>query len=321
MSLKQRASEEVEVKEVEEVKEVKEVEDKNRRTAAFFDLDGTLLPLPSLEQQLFRVLRDRREIPWKNYFLWLGKALSLLPNGIGAVEHANKMYLKGVPSLKESGAGNGGDSSAHKSGQQEQGQASAPPRHNPRRPVPHFFEEGVERVARHAAQGHAIVIVSGTLEPLANAAAQALQGPLAARGIGIGIQVCATRVVEREGKWTGRILGEAMFGRAKARAVVTMARKMRLDLSQSWAYGDSAQDSWMLASVGNPVAVNPTPALARIAWKRTWPVLHWRERSALAQSHGEAGDQKEDVREAYPSAIVLESEKLQSRLPHGEPCA
>lgn len=292
------------------------------RTAAFFDLDGTLLPLPSLEQQLFRVLRDRREIPLKNYFLWLREALELLPSGIGAVEHANKMYLEGVPHLKESGAGTrGGDSSAHKSGQQEEGQASAPPRHNPRWPVPHFFEEGVERVVWHAVQRHAIVIVSGTLEPLANAAAQALQGPLAARGMGIGMQVCATRLEESEGNWTGRILGEAMFGTAKARALVTLARKMSLDLSQSWAYGDSAQDRWMLRSVGNPVAVNPTPELARMASKRTWPVLHWRERRALAPRHGEPRDQKEEIREAYTSEIVLESQKLQGRLPHGEPCA
>ncbi|HEX8764353.1 MAG TPA: haloacid dehalogenase-like hydrolase [Candidatus Acidoferrum sp.] len=318
MSIKQQANEEVEVK---EAQGVKEAEDKNGQTAAFFDLDGTLLPLPSLEQQLFRVLRCRGEIPLQNYFLWLREALKLLPSGIGAVEHANKMYLKGVPHLQESGAGNRSDSSAHKGGQQEEGQASAPPRHNPRWPVPHFFEQGVERVVRHAAQRHAIVIVSGTLEPLANAAAQALQGPLAALGFGIGIQVCATRLEESEGKWTGRILGEAMSGTAKARAIVTLARKRRLDLSQSWAYGDSAQDSWMLASVVNPVAVNPTPELARMAWKRTWPVLHWGERRALAERQEEDGDHQEDTREACKSEIVRKSPRLQQRRPNGEPCA
>lgn len=315
MRIQQQANEEV------EAKEVKEVADKNGRTAAFFDLDGTLLPLPSLEQQLFRVLRYRREIPVKNYFLWLGEALRLLPNGMGAVKHANKVYLKGVPNLKQSGAGNRGDSSAHKSGQQEQGQASVPPKHNPRWPVPRFFEEGVERVVRHAAEGHAIVIVSGTLLPLADAAAQALQAKLAARGIGIAIQVCATRLEEGEGKWTGRILGEAMFGAAKARAINTMAEKMRLDLSASWAYGDSAPDRWMLLSVGNPVAVNPTPKLARIAWKQTWPVLHWRERRTLTERHGEPRDPQEELREGDASEIVLESQKLQKRLPNREPWA
>lgn len=303
MRIKQQANEEV------EVKEAKEAQDKNRRTAAFFDLDGTLLPLPSLEQRLFRVLCYRREIPVKNYFLWLGEALKLLPHGMGAVKHRNKMYLKGVPHLKPSGARDRGDTSVHKSGQQEQGQAPVPPKHNPRWPVPRFFEEGVERVVRHIAQGHAIVIVSGTLEPLAEAAAQALEAKLAARGIGIGIQVCATRLEEGEGRWSGRILGEAMFGTAKARAIIRMAEKMRLDLSESWAYGDSAEDRWMLLSVGNPVAVNPTPKLARIAWKQSWPVLRWRERRTLTERHGEPRDQKEELGEGYRSEIVLEISK------------
>lgn len=254
--------------------------------AAFFDLDGTLLPLPSLEQRFFRLLRFRREIPLKNYFLWLREALKLFPRGISTVTHANKMYLQGVHSLDESGAENRTHSSEYKSGHpwrhkasQGEGQASTPPRRDPRRPVPLFFAEGVERVAWHGRQRHTIVIVSGTLEPLASAAARALEIELAVRGIAVGIRVCATRLEESGGRWTGRILGEAMFGRAKARAILTLAEEMSLDLSQSWAYGDSVQDRWMLASVGNPAAVNATPKLARIAWKRGWLILRTANRA------------------------------------------
>ena len=250
------------------------------RVAAFFDLDGTLLPLPSLEQRFFRMLRYRREIPPANYFLWCREALKLLPHGICRVMHANKMYLRGVRSFVGSGAGNQIDALAHKSGHpsqlrasEEEGRSSMPPRHNPRWPVPHLFEDGVERVVWHAMQGHAIVIVSGTLEPLANAAARALETELAVRGVALGIRVCATKLEEKDGNWTGRILGEPMFGKAKARAIFTLAGEMSLSLSQSWAYGDSEQDRWMFASVGNPAAVNPTPRLARIAREQGWPVL------------------------------------------------
>jgi phosphoserine phosphatase len=243
------------------------------RVAAFFDLDGTLLPLPSLEQRFFRVLRYRREIPVKNYFLWLREALKLLPREISQVEHANKAYLEGLQVSNRSGVENRGDSPAHKSGHKDEGPASTPSRHNPRWPVPHFLEEGVERVVWHATQGHAIVIVSGTLEPLATIAAHALEAELVIRGIGAGIRVCATKLEERDGRWTGRIIGEAQFGKAKARSILTLTQEMSLDLSQSWAYGDSAQDRWMLASVGNPAAVNPTPKLARIASKKGWPIL------------------------------------------------
>lgn len=242
------------------------------RVAAFFDLDGTLLPLPSLEQRFFRMLRFRNEIPLTNYFFWLWEALKLLPRGISQVMHANKMYLRGVHSFAESGAKKI-DSSAHRSGPQVEGQASMPPRLIPRWPVPRFFDDGVERLAWHAMQGHAILIVSGTLEPLANAATRAIETELATRGIDAGIRVCATKMEEKDGKWTGRILGEPMFGKAKARAILTLAEEMSFDLSKSWAYGDNAQDRWMLASVGKPAAVNPTPKLSQIARKRGWPVL------------------------------------------------
>src|SRR4029077_13330773 len=67
------------------------------RVAAFFDLDGTLLPLPSLERRFVGTLRDRNAIPTKNYFRWLAQAIHLAPFGISAITHANKTYLSAVP--------------------------------------------------------------------------------------------------------------------------------------------------------------------------------------------------------------------------------
>src|SRR5205823_9438193 len=66
-----------------------------------------------------------------------------------------------------------------------------------------------------------------------------------------------TTLFRSSGKWTGKILGEPILGEAKARAVCALAGEMHLDLSQCWAYGDSAQDRWMLLAVGRPVAMNP----------------------------------------------------------------
>lgn len=288
---------------------------------AFFDLDGTLVPLPSLERRFFRALSNRGEIPLSNYFGWWREFLRLILGGIGAVAHVNKMYLRGVRSFEESGAENQIDSRAHKSGQTGEGQASAPPRRTPRRLVPHFFEDGAERLAWHAMQGHALVIVSGTLEPLASAAARALETELAERGIVAGIRVLATKLEESEGRWTGRIVGEAMFGEAKARAVLKLAEEMSLDLSRSWTYGDSAQDHSMLAAVGNPSAVNPTAKLARIARKRGWPVLHWRGERSSTQRHGEQGDKQEGMRATRSNETVVESQELRELLRRGERCA
>lgn len=268
------------------VNDVKEIsEEKNAPIAAFFDLDGTLLPQPSLERRFFRALRRRGEIPLRNYFLWLLEAVRLLPQGIRAVMQSNKMYLKGLQSLNESDAGNDDNFSAHASGHRAEGQASAPSlrsasgrmRNNPRWPVPQFFEEALERVACHAKLGHTIVLVSGTPEPLAYAAAQVLQAELANRGANANVHVCATRLEEIGGRWTGRILGEAMFGEGKVRAIRKLAEEWKLDLSRCFAYGDSVADAPMLASVGNAIAVNPSRSLAHAAKKHGWLVLNWQK--------------------------------------------
>ena len=237
-----------ETREVEEVEEVKEVEEKSGGVAAFFDLDGTLACLPSLEKRFFLMLRYRKLIGFRNYFLWLAEALRLIPRGINQVIQANKMYLRGVR-VAEGPGGTG-------------------------IPVP-LFAEGIERVAWHAQRGHLVVIVSGTLEFLALRAARSLEAELGARGLTCTIRVCATRLEEKGGRWTGRIAGDAMFGEAKARAIRRIAAEENLDVRRCFAYGDSASDRWMLESVGKPAAVNPSNDLARVARRNDWAVLKW----------------------------------------------
>lgn len=255
--------------------EQQEVKQKSGGVAAFFDLDGTLVARPSLEKRFFRMLRCRRAIPGRNYFQWLKEVMRLVPRGISAILQANKMYLCGVQILDERGEGDGNVSSWHKDGHQAEGQAWAPPRRNPRLPVPRFLAQAIERVAWHAKQGHEIVIISGTLEPLARGAARAMEVELAACGITVRIRVFATRLEEMDGAWTGRVLGEAMFGEAKARAAKRLALEMRLDLARCYAYGDSLNDRWLLDAVGRPAAVNPSNDLLSFARTRRWPVMNW----------------------------------------------
>jgi phosphoserine phosphatase len=120
-------------------------------------------------------------------------------------------------------------------------------------------------------------LLSGTLVPLAREAAGALEAKLADRGIAVTIRVIATRLEERDGRWTGRILGEAMFGQAKARAAKRLAEDRGLNLRRCYAYGDSLNDRWLMEAVGRPVAVNPSKDLASIARTLGWPILNWKE--------------------------------------------
>jgi len=249
---------------------VKEIREKSGGVAAFFDLDGTLVARPSLEKRFFRLLRKRRAIPARNYFRWLREAMRLMPRGIDAILQANKVYLRGVEILDEHGEG---DTDGHSA----EGQPRAPLRRNPRQPVPTFLAQAIEKVAWHANKGHQIVLVSGTLLPLAQRAASAMEAELAARGITVTIRVLATRLEELEGRWTGRILGPAMFGEAKARAAKRRAEEMRLDLRRCYAYGDSLNDRWLLAAVGRPTAVNASKGLGQMAKKLGWPTLEWRD--------------------------------------------
>ncbi|MGC1414930.1 MAG: HAD-IB family hydrolase [Candidatus Acidiferrum sp.] len=227
----------------------RKVSEEGAQVAAFFDLDGTLTPKPSLEKRCFSMLRHRHLIGARNYFWWLAESIRLVPGGISQIMHANKLYLRGV---RMDEAIFGASSS-----------------------FPSFFPEAIERAAWHAERGDSIVIVSGTLEPLALLAARALEAELGSRGRACRISVCATRLEEKNERWAGRILGEALLGEAKARAIRRIAAETDLDLEQCFAYGDNASDRWMLEAAGKPAAVNPSNDLARIARRSDWPVLCW----------------------------------------------
>ena len=236
----------------------RKVSEEGAQVAAFFDLDGTLTPKPSLEKRFFLMLRHRHLIGARNYFWWLAEAVRLAPRGISQTMHANKMYLRGVR-VDEAIFGAGSS-------------------------FPSFFPEAIERAAWHAERGDSIVIVSGTLEPLALLAARALEAELGARGRACRIHVCATRLEEKNERWSGRIVGEAMFGEAKARAIRRIAAEMDLNLEQCFAYGDNASDRWMLEAAGKPAAVNPSNDLSRIARRDDWPVLRWGGEKDFTQS-------------------------------------
>lgn len=213
--------------------------------AAFFDLDGTMLPLPSLERRFVAELRARRAMPFQNYFRWLIAAARLSPRGILKMTHSNKMHLCGV----RAGAIDGHHLA--------------------------FFPAALRRIEWHLSQQHAIVLVSGTLEILARQAALALMLRFATLRMGATIRVVATRLQQNDGCYTGKIDGEAIYAEGKARAMQRVAAENGFDLMRSYAYGDSSSDRWMLGAVGKPAAVNPSPELRRIAELRYWPVFTW----------------------------------------------
>jgi HAD superfamily hydrolase (TIGR01490 family) len=273
-------------KEQKEPQEAHDVTEENGGVAAFFDLDGTLVPWPSMERRFFSMLRYRRIIGIRNYFLWLAGAVRFVPRGINQIMHANKMYLRDVRVDVEGGRTDipvclGARDQAGKNAERRRGKKGER-RMQARTSFP-LYPEAVERVAWHAERGHLIVIVSGTLEMLAGRAARLLEAELLGYGLASKIRLCATRLEEENERWTGRIVGEAMFGEVKARAIRRIAAEADLDLQRCFAYGDSSSDKWMLEAVGKPAAVNPSNDLGRIARRNEWAVLQWEEEKDFTQ--------------------------------------
>ncbi|WP_448614425.1 HAD family hydrolase [Modestobacter sp. URMC 112] len=127
---------------------------------------------------------------------------------------------------------------------------------------PLVYAEAADLIEEHRAAGREIVIVSTSgadmVEPI---------------GEMLGVdRVVATRMVTRDGKYTGEIDFYA-YGENKAVAVRQVAEEMGYDLADCWAYSDSVTDLPMLDAVGHPTAVNPDRPLRRVAAERGWPVL------------------------------------------------
>jgi HAD superfamily hydrolase (TIGR01490 family) len=232
-------------------------EGQKRSVAAFFDIDGTLVPEPSLERRLFRELWRTCAIPWINLGRWGVEAARLLPRGLTAIAQGNKSYLHGL--------------------REEQILEAVEPIA--------FFEEGVARVEWHARRGHLIVLVTGMVKPLARVVAMALECELEARGVERDVLVSATRLEEHVGVFTGRVLGEANYGQAKRRAIEVVARAMQIDLRESHAYGNTPLDRPMLDAVGYAHAVNPGKELADTANLRDWAIWHWHQEKKFGSDH------------------------------------
>ena len=78
-----------------------------------------------------------------------------------------------------------------------------------------------------------------------------------------------------DGSYSGELAQPFCYGEGKADALRRIADEKGYDLRASYAYTDSAGDLPMLETVGHPVAVNPDRALETIAYHRGWPIVEF----------------------------------------------
>jgi HAD superfamily hydrolase (TIGR01490 family) len=127
---------------------------------------------------------------------------------------------------------------------------------------PLVYDEAVSLIEEHHLAGRDVVIVSASGAEVVEPIAEMLGAD----------HVVATRMEIVEGRYTGEIEYYA-YAEEKARAVEELAARRGYDLASCYAYSDSVTDLPMLEAVGHPHVVNPDRELRRAAAERGWPVL------------------------------------------------
>jgi len=133
--------------------------------------------------------------------------------------------------------------------------------------LPRIYPEMLDEVHRHQDEGRATFIVSAA----GNDLVKQLAGVL---GMDDGIGT-AYRVDPDTGAYTGDLAGPFVYGKGKVEAIRRYADEHGIDLDASFAYSDSSSDLPMLRCVGNPVVVNPDQPLLEAARAEGWRVMRF----------------------------------------------
>jgi HAD superfamily hydrolase (TIGR01490 family) len=208
---------------------------------ALFDIDGTLVR-GSSERLFWLYLATRGRQGPRQIFAYLLFLLRYLPTGGVHTIKKNKAYLTG---LRASDV------------------AMLAADFVQTRLIKRLNEPAVQRLQQHLQRKDIVVLLSGTLDPIARALADHL-----------GVRrVCATLCSERHGRYLPQPPETHPFGAAKLSLAKQLASQLELELSQASAYGDSGHDVFLLEAVGHPVAVAPDQKLLATAIARDWEII------------------------------------------------
>lgn len=131
---------------------------------------------------------------------------------------------------------------------------------------PRLVPKILKKVEDHKKQGHFLVIVSGSiryyLEPVA-------------KDLGFDKIICTELEEGPDGILTGKPIGKICIDDYKKELALNLVEKENIDLKSSFAYGDNESDIQLLKLVGNPIAVQPSPKLRKLAQKNNWQILNY----------------------------------------------
>lgn len=216
----------------------------NRSIAAFFDVDNTLIPGQSIEIRFVRYL-------WKHGFL---SKRVLIDSGLYLLFNFLEFSLRPLRERK-----------IYLTNKRPEGIEPLANWFVRSEICPRLSLKGTAALTQHQQAGHHVALVSGTPEFLIKPLADFL-------GI---THVLAAKLETDENGYTCRVQYPYPYGEGKRRLLLTFAETHDIDLTQSYAYGDSPGDIQALESVGHPLVVNPIRGMARIARQHRWPITLW----------------------------------------------
>lgn len=220
------------------------------QTAAFFDLDNTMIQGASLfylakglwKRDYFKTSTIVRAMWLQVLFRFVGGENA---DHIAEIQDASLGFIEGrtVEEIKQVG--------------EEIYEESIAPRIWP----------GTRAIAQmHLDAGHQVWLVTATPVEMAAMIATRL-GMTGALG---------TKSHTVNGVYTGRLENGLLHGPAKAAAVEVLAERHGFDLARCFAYSDSHNDIPLLTLVGHPCAVNPDARLLRHAEEHDWQIRDYR---------------------------------------------
>jgi HAD superfamily hydrolase (TIGR01490 family) len=208
---------------------------------ALFDIDGTLVR-GSSERLFWLYLATRGRQGPRQIFAYLLFLVRYLPTGGIHTIKKNKAYLTGLKASEV---------------------AALAEEFVQTRLLKRLNEHALQRLKQHLQRKDVVVLLSGTIEPIA----RALAAHLGVR------RVCATLCSERHGYYLPQPPETHPFGAAKLSLAKQLASQLELDLGQASAYGDSRHDIFLMEAVGEPVAVNPDGRLLTVALAKEWEIM------------------------------------------------
>lgn len=214
--------------------------------AAFFDLDGTLIP-GSANIPLATTAFRRGFVTPKELFIDLRNGVSFLLSGATDERSAQvrDRILRAVQGHPAKDVEALGDVFLPKLVASVRPQLAQP-------------------LADHATRGEDRVVLSASpTEIVSRFATDA--------GLELGTGTTAAR--DAEGIYTGELAGPFCYAEGKVEVMRQLAEARGYDLSSCYAYSDSVSDLPMLEAVGHPVVVHPEPELRQLAEERGWPII------------------------------------------------